>query len=177
MNYVRSVKERDRTIDILKGFGILTVVAGHCGFPLLLWADPYSFHMPLFFFISGFFLNLEKSYFSFIKQKINSLLIPFYKYCIAFAFIAWILHFLGIPFLRRFQINNIFTLNNFFIEPFIQSYQFMLIRPLWFVTTLFLAMTLVGLCRPILSWGGGKAFKLSWSIFNSVSFSRMHFFF
>ena len=143
-------------VDLLKGFGILTVVAGHCNFPMLLWVDPYSFHMPLFFFISGFFLNLERPYLSFVRQKANSLLVPFYKYCIAFVFIACGFHFSEIPIFRAYQFNNLFTFNNFCIEPFVQSYQFLLIRPLWFVTTLFLAMILVGLCRPILVWAGVK---------------------
>lgn len=42
-------------IDIAKGIGILLVYIGHCDLDyksnLFLWI--YSFHMPLFFFISG----------------------------------------------------------------------------------------------------------------------------
>lgn len=75
--------------DILKGFGILLVFLGHSfmlkGFNLTeinLWNYYiykliYSFHMPLFFFISGFTVkrdyNLKQFYFS----KIKRLLIPY----------------------------------------------------------------------------------------------------
>ena len=75
--------------DILKGFGILLVFLGHSfmlkGLNLIesnLWNYYiykliYSFHMPLFFFISGFTVkrdyNLKQFYFS----KIKRLLIPY----------------------------------------------------------------------------------------------------
>src|ERR1700709_2278735 len=61
------VRFRDDSLDIAKGFGIITVVLGHCllgmingGFfkPSAAWPDVwvstiYLFHMPLFFVISG----------------------------------------------------------------------------------------------------------------------------
>lgn len=71
-------------IDALKGFAILTVVIGHCvtdslashTFPeylnllQLLYDAIYSFHMPLFFAISGYVFYLTKSY---NKWKIKAL--------------------------------------------------------------------------------------------------------
>ena len=71
-------KTRDESVDALKGFGILTVIAGHCAFPLTLWINPYSFHMPLFFMIAGFFLNFRISHSEFIKTKFQRLMIPFF---------------------------------------------------------------------------------------------------
>lgn len=56
--------QRNHSIDNIKGWGILLVIVGHI---LLGSADQnairyviYSFHMPLFFFISGYLLNVEK---------------------------------------------------------------------------------------------------------------------
>lgn len=63
-------------IDALKGFAILTVVIGHCitdslssqTFPeyavllQMMYDAIYSFHMPLFFMISGYVFYLTKSY-------------------------------------------------------------------------------------------------------------------
>ncbi len=49
------MKERNQALDILKGFAIILVVIGHIGsdWPWLIkWI--YSFHIPLFFSISGF---------------------------------------------------------------------------------------------------------------------------
>ena len=46
--------ERDRTLDLMKGVAIVAMIVGHLG-----WRGPeykwiFSFHMPLFFIISGF---------------------------------------------------------------------------------------------------------------------------
>lgn len=63
-------------IDALKGFAILSVVVGHCvtdsissqTFPeyaallQMMYDAIYSFHMPLFFMISGYVFYLTKSY-------------------------------------------------------------------------------------------------------------------
>lgn len=47
--------ERDNSIDILKGIGILLVLFGHTAIPHEASLRIYGFHMPLFFFASGFF--------------------------------------------------------------------------------------------------------------------------
>lgn len=45
-------KNRDITIDVVRGLAMITVVMGHSGFP---YTDMiYLFHMPLFFIISGY---------------------------------------------------------------------------------------------------------------------------
>lgn len=48
----------NHTLGILSAFGIIFVVLGHVGeniFTLNEWFPYYSFHMPLFIFISGYF--------------------------------------------------------------------------------------------------------------------------
>lgn len=53
------MKERIQEIDIAKGIGILLVIAGHSvpyGSSLHTWI--YSFHMPLFFLLSGLVMNV-----------------------------------------------------------------------------------------------------------------------
>lgn len=67
-------------IDIAKGMGIILVVAGH----LLpegnyLRAIIYSFHMPLFFFLSGYFLGQDKNSVS-LKESIRKQKKLFRKY-------------------------------------------------------------------------------------------------
>lgn len=82
------MKERYKELDLMKGIGILLVYLGH-SFNLnnlewnkvffYLYRSTYSFHMPLFFFISGLLsntnkeINLEKFY----KGKIKRLLVPY----------------------------------------------------------------------------------------------------
>lgn len=83
------MKERYKELDLMKGIGIILVYLGH-SFNLnnlewnkvfvYLYRATYSFHMPLFFFISGLLsntnneINLEKFY----KGKIKRLLIPYF---------------------------------------------------------------------------------------------------
>lgn len=71
-------------IDFAKGTAIYLVVLGHVIqyiFPenALLFKIIYSFHMPLFFVLSGFTFtnNTEQSYSVFVKNKIKSLGKPY----------------------------------------------------------------------------------------------------
>lgn len=75
---------RDLSIDILKGIGILMVVVGHSGCPATLRTLIYMVHMPLFFMASGYFLKVERllDVSAFFKSKVKSLYIPFVKYAI-----------------------------------------------------------------------------------------------
>jgi fucose 4-O-acetylase-like acetyltransferase len=87
------VKQRLHYIDQLKGIAILLVVMGHFiqyntqeGTSNALFALIYSFHMPLFIFISGYvaqktirpaiFLN----FIAFLRKKVTSLLLPFFAW-------------------------------------------------------------------------------------------------
>lgn len=68
-------KERINWIDLVKGFGIILVIYGH-NFPYL-EKYIYSFHIPLFFFMSGLFhpktLTIE-----IVKKRTKQILIPFF---------------------------------------------------------------------------------------------------
>lgn len=55
-------KKRIVWIDQLRGLAFYLVVLGHSGIGGVLKSWLYSFHMPLFFIISGFNLNIEKIY-------------------------------------------------------------------------------------------------------------------
>lgn len=64
-------------IDVAKGIGIICVMLGHLGSEMI---DKvvFTFHMPLFFLISGYFLNDDMPIMEFIKKKAKRLLIPYY---------------------------------------------------------------------------------------------------
>ena len=77
-------------IDLAKGFAILMVVAGHLAQYCLNGASAknvfnfiYSFHMPLFFFLSGYVASLSRNRIKkgnilpFFIKKLKSLLLPF----------------------------------------------------------------------------------------------------
>ena len=74
-------------VDAVKGIGILLVILGHTiDIHPLLSKLIYSFHMPMFFIISGLLFNSEKykkmKCSKFIKIKFNSYLIPYFIYCL-----------------------------------------------------------------------------------------------
>lgn len=69
---------RIRWIDAAKGIGLLCVILGHLGIPLVeTWV--YFFHMPLFFFLSGLVFSGGKYDFqTFLKKKLRSLVLPYF---------------------------------------------------------------------------------------------------
>ena len=84
---------RDLTIDISKCLGIFLVVLGHCLHNDSAAHDViYLFHMPLFFFLSGFFFR-EQDLLLFFRNKTKRLLYPFVFYYV-FAKIWVIIHFI-----------------------------------------------------------------------------------
>lgn len=63
--------------DVLRGLAIILVVLGHSCATLTERIVICSFHMPLFFFISGLFLfHKEEPFGAFFKKKVKSLLVP-----------------------------------------------------------------------------------------------------
>ena len=66
-------------IDIAKGLGMLFVIWGHIKHGGLTPAFIYSFHMPLFFFISGMLFNPLKydKFLPFVKSRVKRLLVPY----------------------------------------------------------------------------------------------------
>jgi polysaccharide biosynthesis protein PslL len=74
------MSKRIEYLDIARGIGILLVVLGHNDFEaisLFVHQVIYSFHIPLFFFLSGYFINISIPFFDFVKKRFNSLLKPF----------------------------------------------------------------------------------------------------
>jgi fucose 4-O-acetylase-like acetyltransferase len=72
--------ERVGYIDIAKGIGILLVALAHADVSLVspyLHRLIYSFHMPLFFFISGYFFNPNKPFWTMVKKRSNTVLKPY----------------------------------------------------------------------------------------------------
>lgn len=80
-------KERILWIDQLRGIAMFFVVLGHVALPREMQSVIYSFHMPLFFIISGLTLNDEKirrtSMKEYIWNKFQKLIIPYLWMCFA----------------------------------------------------------------------------------------------
>ena len=73
--------KRNSVIDIYKGIGIVLVLMGHIGFGASSSYISHAFHMPMFFFISGYLYhrNTEDGFWAWVKKKARTLLAP---YCV-----------------------------------------------------------------------------------------------
>ena len=119
---------RDSSIDISKGIGIILVVWAHqfgiC--PIHDWI--YLFHMPLFFFLGGCFIKNE-SYPVFLYKKTRTLLVPFIFFYLSSLILKIILY-------RLREGNFDFMTHGYFFST--SSINF----PLWFIVCLFIAINI-----------------------------------
>lgn len=70
-------KKRIQFIDLAKGFAILLVIIGHIETIPYVKHLIYSFHMPLFFILSGYFFKNEESFRKAFKKLFSTLIIPY----------------------------------------------------------------------------------------------------
>lgn len=149
------MKKKNRQIVLLTLFAMTLVVAGHSDITsdfknLWLYKWVYSFHMPLFFFISGFLFAMTVtsqslktiSFSSFVKKKSIRLLIPF-------LFINTIIFIIKAGFINDSSLmqNPVeFTASSFIDSTFYNPMGFM-----WFLPTLFVVFMIVFLLRKILT--------------------------
>lgn len=94
---VGNEKGRIPFIDSIKGFAIFLVVLGHIFLlgesRLIISANKYiyTFHIPLFFFISGLlYRNRNMDFISFAKNKFKRLIIPYFSFSLVL-YPIWIL--------------------------------------------------------------------------------------
>lgn len=78
------LSKRDSIIDTSRGLALILMIIGHLGMKTSFVQFIYSFHMPLFFFISDMTAtrNMD-SFLVFVNKRIKRLLVPY----ILFAFI------------------------------------------------------------------------------------------
>lgn len=119
-------------IDLMKGLGMITVVAGHV-YGGEISRNIFIFHMPLFFFISGYLFKPTLEYKKYFTKKIVHLLIPYFSFLIPlYVFI------MGFPSLDSKEITI------YFARPIIGG-RFLAgsFGVFWFVTCLFLTQQLM----------------------------------
>ena len=73
-------------IDISKSLGIFLVVLCHCGLktPFTQWV--YSFHMPLFFFVSGMVYVQRGKYMEYLSRRFRQIVVPYYLFALILCF-------------------------------------------------------------------------------------------
>lgn len=92
---MQTVKNRLDYIDLSKGFTIILVVLGHIYQDNYIRTWLYSFHIPLFFIISGILLNYKdinnNNFLSILETKIKSIMIPYFCFE-ALNIIIWLIN-------------------------------------------------------------------------------------
>ncbi|WP_415341386.1 acyltransferase family protein [Clostridium perfringens] len=123
-------------VDMLKGIGIILMVIGHAGGSFTPFI--YLFHMPLFYYISGYtfnynYINYKKK---FLKNKIKSLYLPFIKYNLIFV----LLHNIFVN-IHIYSENMLYDRNTMIIN-FLKNIIFINTEQInggfWFLITLFM---------------------------------------
>lgn len=147
-------KEKIVWLDIMKFYGILLVVFGHIAMiytdmSLIHPKEPssmmvcikniiYSFHMPMFIFISGYIFGYQLewkrkkiNFWNLFQSKIKRLMIPFYIF--GFLWVLPTMVILGFRDLLHYAIDGFV----YALDP----------RHLWFVMTLFFCYIMFYICR------------------------------
>lgn len=130
-------KERMGWVDTAKAIGIVFVVLGH-HHEHILYNYIYTFHMPLFFFLSGmmFKRKSDQSFVGFAAKRAQTLLVPYFIFSFALFTLWW--------FLGRYLDANVtagYSLEKNFIGIFYAQGQMEYMRwglEMWFLPCLFL---------------------------------------
>lgn len=140
---------REKEFDILKGIGILLVVIGHTGISGLPYTYIYSFHMPLFFFVSGCFYK-RRPLIEVLERKAKSLLLPWMSFAMLFFIAYTVIDAIKMQNLPEALSVNLSALN-------LMDEHCTLFRSIWFLVCLFEVSVFYALLDRMpsyLKWGG-----------------------
>ena len=143
--------------------GSFAVICGHLGNGVNLfydWFPPYSFHLPLFLFSSGYFYKNDsiKNVRGYVFHKIKTLLIPLYLWNLLYAVITLLSHKMGFSIGWQVNIRSLFWI------PFYNGHQFDYNCPSWFVAPLFLVQMFNVVFRKLLNAIGIRENELAIAI-------------
>ena len=130
-------------MNIVKAIGILAIVAGHTNWDI--FGDLFingAWHVPLFFFISGYFLkeefleqiNLEKIK-NYFKNTIFKYIKIFYSYHFLYGGVTWLIYLLSGKIYGQLPNLKNLTYDFFNMNPFA------IVVPNWFLLQLILSLT------------------------------------
>lgn len=125
------------TFDVAKGIGILLVIFAHINYTPVIIDTIYSFHMPLFFILSGILYDKikYKNFSIFIKRKLQTLICPYILIYLIALFYIHCSQILVLGF-DSFDI-KMFAFD--FLQMFLsQGSANVVSAPLWFVLCLFI---------------------------------------
>ena len=78
MAEVKTAHNRIDWIDVARGYGVILVILGHMDLGDAVTTVIYSFHMPLFFILSGMVLSTKDGFIAFAEKKVRTLVVPYF---------------------------------------------------------------------------------------------------
>lgn len=122
--------QRNALIDIAKGIGIILVVLGHLDTNGQISREfIYSFHMPLFFFLSGIFAKTNLNFRQYFKKSFLSLYLPYFIFVIIDTILFTAINLITHDSVKEYIKSNAMALVGFDFMP--------KNRVLWFLFALF----------------------------------------
>jgi acyltransferase len=131
------MSQRVAWVDWLKFIGILAVILGHTASPFSVFI--FSWHMPLFFFLSGFFIKKDEFFGHYVVIQAKRLLIPYFL----FSLIGLAVGITKNVLLHRPPLNLLFELKGIFLSMDMTSLMNHYGFVLWFLPSLFWARIIV----------------------------------
>lgn len=134
-------KTENTAFRMLYVLAIVMVADGHVGsFDYLSLNELLryqNYHIALFMFASGYFLNLTRGFGTFFKVKAGRILVPLFLWNIFYGGVCFFLNrYAG------FSLGGKFDLYNLFVAPFTDGHQFIYNMGAWFLVPLFLVQSL-----------------------------------
>ena len=77
---------------MMKGIAIILVIVGHMNIPIYISKIIYSFHMPLFFILAGYFFRPKSGVVESVKKDVQRLLIPYFVVVLFLAIYGCFVH-------------------------------------------------------------------------------------
>lgn len=113
-------KGRIYWVDNAKGIAILMVVLGHVSYmPEAIHKVIYAFHMPLFFILSGLFLDeriVEIPFMYFLIKKAKTLMVPFFVFGILNVLFFFVLNSFSLSGPKSFDLAETMIDSLFFVR-------------------------------------------------------------
>ena len=146
MQELMDSKRRYKEIDMAKGIGIICIVASHVYPGILFNQILFSFHVPLFFLISGFTYRYYDNKKAFYGNKSRRILIPYLFFSIISILLLWVMNIV-LPLNADTRIlPNIAGM--FFANS--NSFNMTWNSPLWFLPCMFVSLVLMDFLESML---------------------------
>ena len=129
-------KSINETFKMLYVIAIIMIVDGHIGASDYLTLNGLlryqNYHIALFMFTSGYFLNLNRDTKEFLLRKCSHLLVPLFIWNFIYGLVCLVLNNFG-----GFKIGASFNLYNLVVAPLTDGHQFIYNMASWFLVPLF----------------------------------------